>query len=276
MSIADKLVTIAENEQRVYEAGQNKGYEEGHSAGYNDGFTDGYRDGESDGFSDGYNIGKEEGIVEGKKAEYDAFWDVLQEDGKRTNYQGAFYGLGWTDANFKPKYDIRPTGDVGASSMFFMSRITNIAKALEDAGVVLDLSKATKFQSVFQACAYTVALPPIDMSSCDSCSNFVYGLTRLVSLELNNIQEYCTFSKAFNSCSSLENLIITGTIGQNFSVSGCNALTVPSLNNILACLKDYSTNQSGETYKLTLGATNLEKLTDAEKAIATQKGWTLA
>ena len=30
------------------------------------------------------------------------------------------------------------------------------------------------------------------------------------------------------------------------------------------------------TKKLTLGATNLAKLTDEEKAIATNKGWTLA
>ena len=43
---------------------------------------------------------------------------------------------------------------------------------------------------------------------------------------------------------------------------------------ILNCLKDYK--DSGTTYTVTLGATNLAKLTDAEKAIATQKGWTLA
>jgi hypothetical protein len=32
---------------------------------------------------------------------------------------------------------------------------------------------------------------------------------------------------------------------------------------------------STETHSVTLGTTNLAKLTDAEKAIATQKGWTL-
>jgi hypothetical protein len=44
--------------------------------------------------------------------------------------------------------------------------------------------------------------------------------------------------------------------------------------NVINILKDYS--GSGTTYTLTLGSTNLAKLTDAEKAIATEKGWTLA
>lgn len=43
---------------------------------------------------------------------------------------------------------------------------------------------------------------------------------------------------------------------------------------ILNALYDYS--ESEDTYTLTLGATNLEKLTNEEKAIATNKGWTLA
>ena len=50
-------------------------------------------------------------------------------------------------------------------------------------------------------------------------------------------------------------------------------VSMEELNSIINALKDYS--GSGKTYTCTLGATNLAKLTDAEKAIATEKGWTL-
>ena len=48
-----------------------------------------------------------------------------------------------------------------------------------------------------------------------------------------------------------------------------------SLLSVVNCLKDYSADTSGTVWKVTLGATNLAKLTADEKAIATGKGWTL-
>ncbi|MBO5955586.1 MAG: hypothetical protein J6Q10_02165, partial [Clostridia bacterium] len=70
---------------------------------------------------------------------------------------------------------------------------------------------------------------------------------------------------------------ITGKIGKNgFSVSDSKKLSYDSLMSIINALKDYSTDTSGTTYTVTLGTTNLAKLTNEEKAIATQKGWSLA
>ena len=57
------------------------------------------------------------------------------------------------------------------------------------------------------------------------------------------------------------------------NVSAC-PLTKDSLLSLLAILKDNSS--TGTKYTITLGATNLAKLTDEEKAIATEKGWSLA
>ena len=103
MSVADKLVIIAENEQKVYEAGQ--------------------------------------------KTEYDRFWDVYQDNGKRVSYSGAFYGSGWTDETFKPKYDIVPTKE--SIYMFRDSGITNIESALDKQGVTFNLSGLTSAQNIF-------------------------------------------------------------------------------------------------------------------------------
>ena len=68
MSIAEKLTTVAENQQRVYDAGYNAGQQAG-------------------GGGDNY---------------YDTLWDSLQENGARVNYWGAF--AGWKDDIFNPKY----------------------------------------------------------------------------------------------------------------------------------------------------------------------------
>lgn len=54
-----------------------------------------------------------------------------------------------------------------------------------------------------------------------------------------------------------------------------NYLSLESLLSILHGLKDYREDTSGTTYTLTLGTTNLAKLTDEQKAIATEKGWNL-
>ena len=75
----------------------------------------------------------------------------------------------------------------------------------------------------------------------------------------------------FYNCSSL--MTITGN--PNFKVSlnlqYCENLTYDSLMVVINGLQTVTTTQ-----KLTLGSTNLAKLTEADKKIATDKGWTLA
>ena len=51
----------------------------------------------------------------------------------------------------------------------------------------------------------------------------------------------------------------------------CNALTVDSLVSVLNALPQLD----GTSYTCTIGSTNLAKLSDTQKAIATAKGWTL-
>lgn len=61
-----------------------------------------------------------------------------------------------------------------------------------------------------------------------------------------------------------------------FDFSPCVLLNHDTLIRVLNALYDYASEGSTDTYTLTLGTTNLAKLTDDEKAIATNKGWTLA
>jgi hypothetical protein len=257
MNIAEKLTIIAENEQKVYDAG--------------------------------------------KQSEYDRFWDTYQDYGKRTNYGGAFFGIGWNNETFKPKYDIFPSGS--AINLFRNSNITgDLKKLLDDLGIALDTSQTKSFEYSFFQSTFE-SLPLIDMSY---DGNTAVTLSNVFAQNLNlkklpiKVSEYTKFTNVFAQCTALQDLQIAGTIGQNgFSVSDCKSLTKDSMlgkaasgeqitngenlvdlngtyyyGGIISALKDCS--DSNTSYTVTLGTTNLAKLTDSEKAIATQKGWTLA
>ena len=224
LTIADKLAIITANEQKVYEAGLNKG-------GYAGGYADGYE--------------------QGKKAEYDAFWDAYQENGTKTNYSGAFYGQSWNDETFRPKYDIAPVR-YGCSSVFFQSTITDLAAALDRQGVKLDFSKVQSLSSAFQASLIT-KIPPLDLSSAITCGNAFYNCSGLKSIALDNIKEACEFAKTFTNCRELIDVTLSGTVGQDIDFQYSTKLSADSIRSIITHLSDTA---QGKT--LTLSRTAVE------------------
>ena len=78
----------------------------------------------------------------------------------------------------------------------------------------------------------------------------------------------------FNGCTNLTNV----TLGNNFSCDklDLSASTRYSVDTLIAMLTALADRSEQSAYTLTLGATNLAKLSDAQKAIATDKNWTLA
>lgn len=226
MSIADKLVTIAENEQKVFDAGV--------------------------------------------QSEYDRFWDALQSNGNRKTYNGTFT-VAWNDEIFKPKYDLIATD---CSQMFQNSGVVDLKGCLEKQGVILDTSQSTMLLQMFQS-SEVKYLPTIDASKSTN-NSYAFACHYLISIEKLILSETTNYSTAMLSCSTLEHLIVDGIIDRSgFNVSKCTKLSHESLMSIINILKDYSTDTS-TTRTCTLGEANLAKLTDAEKAIATEKGWTLA
>lgn len=76
----------------------------------------------------------------------------------------------------------------------------------------------------------------------------------------------------FQGCTNLENVQLGQDWNMSLRVNVSNNLTVESMVAMFNSLKDLT----GETAKtLTLGTTNLTKLTDEQKQIATDKNWTL-
>lgn len=217
-----------------------------------------------------------QGYADGKRDEHDAFWDAFQENGERTRYQNAFYG--WYDASFYPKYSFNLTY---AAGMFNECAVTNIPRRLAECGVTLDTSQATSLQNAFN-CAWSEELPVISFeglgSNAASAQYTFYG-AKCHTIEKVILKEDGSnlFNGTFNNAPNLENIVFEGTIGQNgFDVTYSKKLTHDSLMSIITALADYSADTSGTKWVVTLGTANLEKLTDAEKLIATEKGWTLA
>lgn len=204
----------------------------------------------------------------GKAAEHKDFWDVALRS--QTYMVYAFAGCCWKDETFKPKYDIKPKGNI--TGMFRASYITNLKKCLEDAGVTLDLSQATNASAAFGYQGQFTTLPKLDLSSATTLTQTFNDDAALVTIEEIKFGANGKFSQTFDDCSSLTNMTVTGVIGQNgLNLSFSPLLTHDSLMSVINALQ---TKTSG-TWTVTLGATNLAKLTDPEKSIATAKGWTL-
>ena len=90
MSIADKLVTIAENQEKVFNAGYEKGKQES---------TDNH---------------------------YDEFWDVYQTNGTANNYAYVFAGRGWNSNTYHPKYPLDTGAITNCAAMYLWSGVSEI------------------------------------------------------------------------------------------------------------------------------------------------------
>lgn len=108
--------------------------------------------------------------------------------------------------------------------------------------------------------------------------NFCYGarcLKKIKSMDFINASSVDW--RTLNGCTSLiqidevSNLKVSG-----LNLSGLELLNHDTLIRILNALYDYAAEGSTDTYTLIVGTKNLAKLSDEEKAIATNKGWTLA
>lgn len=101
--------------------------------------------------------------------------------------------------------------------------------------------------------------------------NVFKGDSKLNNLELIDMSNATSVTEMFNGCSSLTTLGGFKGLSISLDLSSCSLLTTTSLLNVLSNLATVTTSQT-----LTLGTSNLSKLSDEQKAIATNKGWTLA
>ena len=171
MSIADKLKQISDNVPKVFEAG--------------------------------------------KTSEYDAFWDAFQFDTTsskpRTQYNYAFYQIGWSDINYKPKYVPEINYAVG---MFSYNNVTD-------------------------------TLVPFDFTKLLATSSNVFAKSKkLKTIRKIIVNETVSFGGWFTESDALENVEFDGIIGQDLDLHWSTKLSKESIQNIIEHL---SGEASGKT-----------------------------
>lgn len=134
--------------------------------------------------------------------------------------------------------------------------------------------KVSNINRVFAGCNNLVEASKIDTSNAINVQ-YMYStcakLTTVPLLDMGNVkypQGLFLSSNAIVNLDGFKNLAVSG-----LDLSAQVLLTVESLMNVINNLKDLT---GGTAQTLTLGATNLAKLTDEQKAVATNKNWVLA
>ena len=134
----------------------------------------------------------------------------------------------------------------------------------------LDLSSGTNFEGAWKDCRALTTIPQLDMSNGTNFINTWNGCSALTTIGQLDLSNGTDFTYAWLYCENLTNLGGFGAIKENIDLYASSKLTVDSIMNVI----NQAATVTGKT--MTFGYNNLIKLTDEQKAVATNKGWTLA
>lgn len=238
MSIAEKSVIIAENEQRVYDAGYAAGQAAAGGgdteASYNEGYTD------------------------GQQAEYDRFWDILQNNGMPILQY--FRLPTWNDENFKPQYTVY--AEPGTWSNGLDSGTKNIHCSITDIrpetlGVNVDWSLCENFNGalIMTPIRYVGV---VNMTNAQSGGTLFYNAKSLESVEkviLPNPAKKIAFNAlGFNTCRNLTEIRFEGEFYGSVSFAGCSMLSLESAKSALLHLPNYTGTENEQKFTITFHA----------------------
>ena len=154
------------------------------------------------------------------------------------------------------------------------SNVTNMAKMFNSCSKLtsipqLNTSSVKSMNGMFSHCESLISIPELDTSNVvDMGGMFSYcsNLTTIPRLDANNVTNT---SDMFEYCYKLTSI---GLYGFMYSIDITR--TALEHNALVAFLNQAGTAKTGA--RITMGSNKLALLSDEEKAIATNKGWTLA
>jgi hypothetical protein len=234
MDVAEKILRGKADFDAVYDAGYAKGQAQGGGGGYDEGFE------------------------AGKQAQEDAFWDAHQQNGTRTDYQGAFGGVGWTNEFFKPKYDMSPTA---AAYMFRRTSISgDLVEILDNFGVTLDFSNCTNMMELFSNAPNITRVGVIDIRKARNAITNVFAYCGVKTIDKIIIDETNDTSYFPGAATELENVVIEGTIARTSPYwQYSTKLSKASIDSIVNALSDTTSGLS-----ITLSKTAVDAISAAE------------
>ena len=155
------------------------------------------------------------------------------------------------------------------SKVTYMYAMFNQCKSLTNLPP-LNTSKVNNMGYMFSGCTSMIEAPTLDTSLVTEAGSMFGGCTKLTTVPAYNMDRCKNLDYMFERCSNLKSILMTN-IGVKLDI---HYSTKFEREDLLIILNNLKTVTSSKT--LTMGATNLAKLTDEDKAIATNKGWTLA
>lgn len=133
---------------------------------------------------------------------------------------------------------------------------------------LIDTSKATTMYRMFYNCPNLTTIPLFDTSKVTQMGEMFYGCTNLTTIPAFDTSKVTWMGDMFKGCTNLTAIHMTG-MTVDFDISGSTNFTREALVEILNNLGTVTSEI------LTMGTDNLNKLTDEDKLIATNKGWTV-
>lgn len=149
------------------------------------------------------------------------------------------------------------------SMLYYCTKITNVPE--------LDTSNVVRMYEMFSNCSMLITIPKLDTSKVTSMGSMFSGCSSLTTVPMLDTTNVTNMNSMFSYCSNLETIHMIN-INDDLDIHWSTKFTREALLEIIGNLKA----QTSETKTLKMGSTNLAKLTDEDKAIATNKGWTLA
>ena len=138
----------------------------------------------------------------------------------------------------------------------------------------MDTSAVTNMSRMFYYCNSLTAIPQLNTSAVTNMSYMFYYCYSLTAIPQMDTSAVKNMSNMFNGCNSLTSIAfdntVTGWAGYAVSLQDCSLSHAA----IVAFFNSLPTITSAKAITLT-GNPGVSELTDAEKAIATGKGWTL-
>lgn len=207
------------------------------------------------------------------------FKDFLEHGGK-------FSDTNYTDLTGILKYD--DTENVTNMGLMFDSCNELVSIPLLDTSKVISMymmfgycqkissipkfntSNVSRMDSMFTDCSNLITIPLLDTSKVTNMSQMFNYCTKLTSIPRLDVSKVTNTNNMFHMCSELAEIHMIG-MKVKFDISSSTKFTREALIEILNNLATVT-----DTQTLTMGSTNLAKLTDVDKQIATNKGWTLA
>ena len=132
-----------------------------------------------------------------------------------------------------------------------------------------DTSAVTNMSNMFSSCNVLTTIPQLDTSKVTNMYGMFNNCVSLITIPQLDTSKVTNMSYMFRDCTSLKSILMYG-MKVSFDISASTQFEESDLVTILNNLASVTS-----TKTLTMGSTNLAKLTDEEKAIATNKGWTL-